>query len=137
MPSTNLLVYPARHQVLQNMHSIKSIHQSSFAGTKSSRIGIMCLVLSLSTSPPLLAPSPPGGLGASKGGLVDRLNTKHIMPILEDLVPAREDWWIDLILCILHIFWRTWCPQGTKSSRICTVLSQSTSPPLLAPSPPG
>ena len=52
------------------------------------------------------------GLGASKGGLVDRLNTEHIMPILEDLVPAKEDWWIDLILCILYIFWRTWCQQG-------------------------
>ena len=72
----------------------------------------MCLVLSLSTSPPLLAPSPPGGLGASKGGLVDRLNTVHITPILEDLVQAREDWWIDLISSTLCLSWRTWCQQG-------------------------
>ena len=42
-------------------------------------------------------------------GVVDRLNTVHITAILEDLVLARGNWWIDLILCILRLSWRTWC----------------------------
>ena len=52
---------------------------------------------------------------------MDGLNTKHITPIREDLVPVREDWWIVLILSILHPSWRTWCQQGGLVDRLNTV----------------
>ena len=53
---------------------------------------------------------------------MDRLDTVHITPILEeDLVLARENWWIDLILSILQLSWRTWCQLGGLVNRLNTV----------------